>query len=420
MEHASLVPILLCVATLLAAAVVFGQAARRCGLPALVGELLGGIALGPTLLGRVLPDAHDFLFPMAGPVAAQRQLLLSAGLLGFLFVAGLEIDLSRLRGRLTAVAAVGACGILVPFMAGAAVVLAAPGFFGGGLEPERMALFMGTALSISALPVIARTLMDLGLGRTALAGLILSAAMIDDLVGWSLFAFLSRPASDGVLPELAGRLLAIAVLVLLVLFAGRAAVARMRPRLREWIPAMGPRLALAAALTFGAAALAESLGVHAVLGGFLAGVVLSQGPRREDIHDVCHAWGAGVLAPLYFASIGLRADFLAHLDVGLTLVVLAVACVGKIAAAGMAGRLMRLPARESLALGVALNARGAMEILLAGVALEQRLIDERLFVSLVVMAVVTSLMTAPLLMPLVRGMQDAQAGGAVPARASAS
>jgi Kef-type K+ transport system membrane component KefB len=415
-EHA-LLRLLLSVAALLAAAVVGGQAARRCGLPAIVGELLGGVALGPTLLGRLAPALHDFLFPAVGPVAAERQVVLTAGLLGFLFVAGLEMDLSCLRGRFRAVAGLAACGVAVPFALGALSVAVAPSLFGGTLPPAMMAAFVGTALSISALPVIARTLMDLGLHRTALAGLVLSAAVVDDLVGWSLFAFLSR-AVAGAPSDLVFSLARVGVLFLLVLTLGRFTVARLRPILRRWMPDMAPRLALAASLVFAFAGLAEMAGVHAVLGGFLAGVVMSQGAHREDVHDVCHAFGAGVLAPLYFASVGLRADFVASLDVRLTVWVIAVACAGKMGAAAFAGRWMGLPLREALALGAALNARGAMEILLAGAAREQGLIDARLFVSLVVMALVTSLMSGPLLVRLLKPAVSIAVPGSAPATAS--
>jgi Kef-type K+ transport system membrane component KefB len=420
MTHDAVVHLLLCLATLLATAVAFGQVARRCGQPAIVGEILGGVCLGPTLLGRLAPDVYERLFAMTGPLAAPRQAILTAGLLGFLFVAGLEMDVSRLRGRVATVLCVSACGIAIPFLSGVLAVHARPSFFGASLDPGLLALFLGAALSISALPVIARTFMDLGLQRTALAGLALSAAMIDDLVGWSLFAFVSRRANghsvDGLFVSLAALLLLVASAVVL----GRLLAGRLRPWVRRHLPDVAPRLALAAALTFAAGAVVEAFGVHAVFGGFLAGVVLSQGARREDVHDICHAVGVGVLAPLYFASIGLRVDFLRHFDPALVLLVLAIACAGKIGAATAAGRLCGMSARESLALGAALNARGAMEILLAGVALEHALIDERLFVALVVMALATSMMSAPLLAPLVNGLQQDDRRGAASAPATAS
>lgn len=407
------VRLLLSLAVLLAAAIVGGRIARRWRLPAVVGELVAGVLLGPTVLARVAPGVSDFLFPAAGPVADQRQVLVTAGLLGFLLVAGLEMDVSRLAGRLAAVLCVGACGIAVPFALGVAVVHLAPSLFGPSLDPGLLAIFIGTALSISALPVIARTLMDLGIHRTPLATLVLAAAIVDDVVGWSLFAFVSRRARGLDTRQVWLSLASVSALIATAIVGGRMLVARLRPWIEARLPEIAPRVALVAAATFAAAALAEIAGVHAVFGGFLTGVVLSQGARRDEVNEICHAFGTGVLAPLYFATIGLRADFFARFDPWLTLVVLAVACAGKIGAATVAGGLTGMPRRESLALGVALNARGAMEILLAGVALDQKLIDERLFVSLVVMAIVTSLMSGPLLSALVPGLRPEAEGADV-------
>jgi Kef-type K+ transport system membrane component KefB len=413
MTQDSTAPLLLSLATLLAAAVLSGQLARRRGLPAVVGEILAGVLLGPTLLGHIAPAAFAYLFPATGPAALQRGALTTAGLMGFLFVAGLEMDATRLRGRVRTVIGVGACGVAVPFALGFLAVLACPALFASGGDARALALFVGTALSISALPVIARTLMDLGLYETPVGTLALAAATVDDVVGWSLFAFLSRHDTAGVWRSL----LVLAVLIIGLLTLGRTLVRRARPWVLRQAPGAAPRLGLAAAATFGLAAVVAGLGLHPVLGAFLAGVVMSQGPRREDVHDICHAVATGILAPLYFVSVGLRVDMLRHFDLTLTLVVVAIACAGKIAAAGLAGRLCGLSARDSFALGAALNARGAMEILLAAVALEEGMIGERLYVSLVVMAVVTSVMAAPLLTSALRPRPSA-APTAAPVTAS--
>jgi Kef-type K+ transport system membrane component KefB len=401
MTESALATLLLSVAVLMATALGLGSLARRGGSPAIAGELAAGVILGPTVLARLAPEAQAALFPSAGPVAVARQAIVTAGLLGFLFVAGLEMDVSHVRQRAGTALSVSACGLFVPFALGALAVSWRPAFFGTTLSPALLAIFVGTALSISALPVIARTLIDLGLQHTRLAGLVLGAAIVDDLAGWSLFAFVSRRARGGDAGGFGAPLLIAAALLAVAMVVGRPLARALRPRIRAALPETAPRLALAAVCIFAGAALTERLGIHAVFGAFLIGVVLSQGRRHEEIHDICHAFGTGVLAPLYFASIGLTTDFLRHFDLGLSMAVLAIACLGKWGAAALAGRLSGLGTRESIAIGVALNARGAMEILLARVALEQGLIEERLFVSLVTMALATSLMSAPLLSRLV-------------------
>jgi Kef-type K+ transport system membrane component KefB len=390
---------LLALSILLAAAVTGGRLARRRGFPALVGEIAAGIALGPTALGRLSPAAFAYLFPLNGPAAIGRGALVTCGLIGFLFVAGLELEPERLRGRLGTVLLLGAGSVTVPFTFGALAVLASPALFGAGDDPAARALFVGVALAISALPVVARTLMDLGLYDTPIGAMALSTAMVDDVVGWSMFAVLARHGGGAGV----GRTwTALAALVLGTITVGRAAVRRIRPWVRRHLPETAPRLGLAAAVAFGLAAIVAGLGLHAVLGAFLAGLAMSQGTRREDVHDICHAVGTGILAPLYFVSVGLRVDLLRQFDPMLTLVVVTTACAGKIVGAMLAGRLGGLTARDALALGAALNARGAMEILLAGVALEEGMIGERLFVSLVTMAVATSAMSGPLLLHALR------------------
>jgi Kef-type K+ transport system membrane component KefB len=334
-----------------------------------------------------------------------------------MFVAGLELDPGRLRGRARAVVVVSLSSIAVPFALGMTLALACPPLFPPTAEPLARALFLGTALSISALPVIARTLFDLGLQRTALAGLVLAAATVDDVVGWSLFAVISRRGAGAA--QVAASLALLVALSALALTLGRRLVRRLRPVVRRFVPLVAPRLAVAASLAFLAGAVAVALGLHPVFGAFLAGAVLSQGEHREEVHATCEAVALGVLAPLYFVGIGLRTNLWRDLDVPLAAAIVVCACAGKWGAAVLAGRLVGLARRESLALGSALNARGAMEILLASVALEQGLIEERLYVALVVMAVVTTALSGPLLSRLaLRPAADGGVPAAVPSPAS--
>lgn len=370
---------------------LFGRAARRLGLPAVVGELFGGVLLGPTILGRLAPSAWSWVFPTAGASATAREGVLKLALLSFLFVAGLEVNLTEVRRYGRSVLCTSLFGIALPFVSGYFAVRWFSSIWRQPAPLDQLALFMGAALSISALPVIARILFDLQLQRTRIMSIVLSAATIDDIIGWTLFATVLATASMNARPLLNPWLTVAVVLALaaFVLTFGRRAIARLRMR-------PGSRIAAAGVFTMVLAAILETLGLHAFFGAFLAGLTMARGfGERDSEQETLHQFALGVLAPIYFVSIGLRADFIRSFDPLLVLIVLVIACLGKVIGASLGARIGRLPLRESLAIGFAMNARGAVEIVLASIALEAGVIDARLFVALVVMALVTSVISGP-------------------------
>jgi Kef-type K+ transport system membrane component KefB len=401
MDHRELIVFLLQIAAMLATALVCGHVARRMRLPAVLGELIGGILLGPTVLASVAPRLYETLFPASGSVALARDTIIRLGLLSFLFVAGLDIDVGRIRKLGWSVTWVSLFGVAVPFALGFGLVVGAPGMWtDGGTDTRLLAVFIGTALSISALPVIARILMDLRLTRTRLGTIVLSAAVIDDLVGWSLFALVLAEVSPvvGKARSAGATFLQVALLFLVVLTAGRwlgGRALRWARTLPSWPASFLTVVAVFVLLT---AALAELIGVHALLGAFLVGVALAQtSGERDAAHEALHQVSISLFAPIYFVSVGLQANFARSFDPWLVVLLLAVACAGKVGGATLGARLSGTPMREALAIGFGMNARGAMGMILASVALAHRLIDERIFVALIVMAVVTSLVSGPIM-----------------------
>jgi Kef-type K+ transport system membrane component KefB len=400
---------------MLLTAVVCGQIMRRFNQPAVLGELLGGILLGPTIFGHFAPGTFAQWFPADRSIALVRESLISVGMLFFLFVAGLEVKLGHVRQRKRPVAFTAVLGLLVPMGLGIASVRAFPGVWGQGAESEGWAfsVFVGTALSISALPVIARILMDLRLIQRELGIVVMTAAAFNDVVGWSLFALLLNvlvpaQASRSMVgwDTMATNLGLLLGFVVIVLFAGRWL---SRPGLRwmrthlSWPNAF---IGITTVVILAAAAVTEALGIHAVFGAYLVGVALGQalGPEEEnEAHDVIYQFAVSFFAPLYFVSIGLRANFASDFDLPLVLLVLFIACVGKIGGASLGAWMGGMPSRQALAVGFGLNARGAMEIILASVALESGLIDQRVFVALVVMALVTSALAGPAMSRLTAG-----------------
>jgi Kef-type K+ transport system membrane component KefB len=393
------------IAVMLSIALASGQTFRWLGLPVVIGEIVGGILIGPTVLGALIPTFEDRLFPAAGPVATGRGAITFIGLLCFLFAAGLEVDLGQIRRTARTVVLTSLLGIAVPFVSGVVLVYAAPDYWStySPIGKEGLAVLLGTALSISALPVIARTLMDLGLQRSEVGSVVLAAATIDDVLGWSMFGSILA----GFAPDHPGRhdkwltLVFILAIAALSLTAGRAVARRFRPVVWRALDTPGGHIRVALILALLSGVLAEWLGVHAIVGAFLAGVVLAEGRAdRGAMHEVVYQFAMGVFAPIYFVSIGLRANFLSSFDLVLSGIVLVVACLGKIIGVTVGARLGGMPLRSALAVAFGMNARGAMEIVLASVAHESGLVDERLFVALVITAILTSLLSGPIMVRL--------------------
>lgn len=407
MGHHELTTLLLALTTLLVAARVFGELARRLGQAEVLGEILAGILLGPTILGRFAPEIQGFIFPQAGTPAAITLAgigQLAVGL--FLFVAGMEVSLSAVRREGGRAAAVSFGGLIVPFAIGLAVALAAPNAVGaidgGGWV---FALFFAVAMSISALPVIARTLIDLGIYRTGIGAVVIPAAIIEDLVGWIAFA---------VVLGLAGRQLDANTTVIhtilltmgfctVMLTVGRWLIDRVLPWVQAYLSWPGGVLGFSFALALGCAAFTEWIGLHAIFGAFVAGVALGDSPHlRPRARTVIEDFVRSFFAPLFFASIGLKVDLIGNFAPATVAIVLAVACLGKFIGCGVGARLSGMDWRHSAAVATALNARGAMEIIVASIALRFNIIGQTTFVALVLMALVTSLAAGPILKRLLR------------------
>ena len=405
MSHHDLILFFVQVCTMLGVALVCGQLMRKLHQPAVLGELIGGVLLGPTIFGMLAPVAYSNLFHGSEVATTGRDAVIRLGLLFFMFVAGLEVDMAHVIQRGLSVVATSILGIVVPFALGFGLVLAAPALFGTQAQGRAMlfAVFMGMAMSISAIPVIARILMDLDLMKTELGTVVMAAATIDDLVGWSLFAvILSRFAPGGL--HTGGPLVTVGVV--LGLFAVILTLGRwVGPRALHWLQSHlnwpSGFIGVTTMLVLLAASITEALGIHAVFGAFLVGVALAETSEAwAQAHDVVYQFAISLFAPLYFVSVGLKADFIANFDLPLVLVVLLIACLGKIVGAGLGARLGGMPPRQALAVGFGMNARGAMEMILASVALEYGLIDQRVFVALVVMALVTSMLSGPMMQRL--------------------
>jgi Kef-type K+ transport system membrane component KefB/nucleotide-binding universal stress UspA family protein len=395
---------------LLFTARVLGGGLRAIGQPAVIGELAAGLLLGPSVLGHLAPDLHHWLFP---DEPLQRALLAGPSWIGvflLLILTGLETDPALIRslGRATARVAVGS--LVLPVLAGVALGLALPdAFVGGSTERLVFALFMGTALGISALPVIAKILSDLDLMRRNIAQVLIAAAMADDLAGWILLGMVAGLAKSGSVDatRLAITIAGLALFLALAFTLGQRAVdALLRTvRARGWGTSAHLTAMLIAALAAGATT--HALGLEAVFGAFIAGIVLGRSRFHDaDVVDPLDAVTRSFFAPLFFATAGLRVDLGQLADphvLGWGALVVAIASVSKGGGAYLGARFAALPAREAVALGVGLNARGAVEIVVATVGLSLGVLNPASYAVVVLLAVVTSMMAPPLLRIVLRG-----------------
>lgn len=419
MSHADVVALFLAVGVLLVVARLMGELARRFGQPTILGELSAGILLGPTLLGAIAPGVYDTLFPFMVQNAETGKLVVSnfsiafdglttVAIALFLLVAGMEVDLATVWRQGKLALGVGVLGIVVPFAFGfgtaaAGYYLIGPEAVGMGLNSDWLvfSLFLATTLSITALPVIAKTLMDLDLFRTELGMTIVAAAIFNDLAGWIIFSMiLGMMGGEGT-----GGGFSVGVTIALTLgFAafmltiGRWMINRSLPWIQAHLSWPGGVLGIMIAMGLLAAAFTEWIGVHAIFGSFLLGVALGDSRYlRERTRTTIEQFISFIFAPLFFASIGLKVDFLANFDLLLVSVVMVVACAGKLVGCYGAARWFGLDPRKSWVIGFGMNARGAMEIILGLLALQVGLINEPLFVALVIMALVTSAVAGPVI-----------------------
>jgi len=376
-----------------------GELALRFRQPPILGEILAGILLGPTVLGRLAPAMSASVFPAEGPVAVARHGLAMFAVTLFMFVAGMEVDLSTVWRRGRAALAVSLTGIVVPFAFGLVAALLMPQALGRetGADPTVFVLFFATALSISALPVIARTLLDLNLYKSDLGMVVIAAAIVDDLLGWIIFAVILALIGEGG-RDVGSTVLLVLGYAALMLTLGRWLIDRSLPFLQAHLSWPAGVLGFAIILALFAGALTEWIGVHALFGAFLAGVALGDSRHlRERMRSTIDQFVTAGLAPLFFTTIGLNVDFAANFDATLVALVLVIACLGKVLGCGFGARWAGTPKREAWAVGFGMNARGAMEIILGLIALRAGIIGERLFVALVLMAIATSVMSGPLM-----------------------
>lgn len=396
MTHPDLILFIFSLSILLLIAIIFGRFALFLRVPKVIGELVGGIVLGPTVLGFFYPNIQYWLFNSSIPALQARDALIKLGAIFLLFIIGLEINLPQVKEFKKTILLISVFGAAIPFILGFFSVFAFPGVWGYSPIGNKwlLPLFMGTALSISALPVIARILKDLGVLKNKVGFIILGAATIDDIVGWTLFTAIVANFS---FEKTASTNPTVAVIGIMAMFVFTVTVGRkIAEKLLAWCNKKDDgnslSIGLIIAIVLLSSALAEKIGVHAIFGAFLAGIAFS-GNESNKIHT--SRLVNYFFSPLYFVSVGLQVNFLKHFDLVLVLIIIAIATFGKISGAFIGSRISKLNNKEALAVGFGMNARGAVGIILFVAAYQAKLIDERIFTALIVMAMATTIISGP-------------------------
>jgi Kef-type K+ transport system membrane component KefB len=380
---------------------IIGMVFRKIGQPQVVGEMMAGILLGPSLLGWAFPELSKTLFPAAS--LGYLYALSQVGLILFMFLVGLSVNPKELRRHGHVAVLTSHVSIVIPFCLGAMLSLFLyPRLSDDSVSFTSFALFMGSAMSITAFPVLARILTERNLLDSKLGTLSVTCAAVDDVTGWCILAFIVTMirASHGyhsIWPDLAR----MAAYVLCMLFGVRRLLPWFERSFRKAGRLTDDAVAFMVLLALGSALITELLGIHLLFGAFLMGAIMPKSPDfiRHATHKL-ESIAVLVLLPLFFAFSGLRTSIGVVKGRGMwvyVLLVVAVATAGKLGGSMIAARVAGMPWREATSLGVLMNTRGLMELVILNIGLDVGVISHALFSIMVFMALVTTLATSPLL-----------------------
>ena len=400
LEHNDLVILLSSIGGILILARIFAELGKKIKMPIVMGEIMLGIILGPTVFGTISLDSFNYIFPKIGAAKIAMDGITNLAVIMLLFVAGMEVQLQIILKQGKTAVDTSFTSMVIPFMLGFGVVWFFPNFF--HCTPDRKlvySLFFGIAMAVSALPVITRILMDLNLFKTKVGMVIIAAAIFDDLTGWLIFSFvLSLMGQQGDVTNIWFSIGMILGFGLFMLIVGRWIINKSLPWIQKNLSWPGGVLSISLGFCFLGAAFTEYIGLHAILGAFIVGIALGDSVHLQDRErEIIHQFVTNVFAPLFFVGIGLKVNFIQNFDWQLVTLVVFLAMVCKVFGASLGAYMGGMSKRESLAVGFGLNARGAMEIILGTLALSAGLIDEKMFVALVVMALLTSMISGPLM-----------------------
>jgi Kef-type K+ transport system membrane component KefB/nucleotide-binding universal stress UspA family protein len=388
---------------------ILADVMKRLGQATVIGELLAGIVLGPTLLGHFAPGVSAMLFPPEQTANHLIEALSWIGIIMLLLYTGLETDLDVVRGMGRQAAVVSLSGIVVPLVSGFAFGWLIPaGYLANPDGRLIFSLFMAVAMSISAVPVIAKILLDLDLLRRDLGLLILASGLLDDTIGWLLLSVVAGLAAHGTIDvkSITVILITVCLFIAFCYYIGAALVVRVMRWVDDRAAAEHAGMSTMVGIAMVSAIITQAIGIHAVFGAFVAGVMLGRSARfRRNDRSELEAVTIGVFAPVFFSFSGLKVDLFAMHGVGMLATVLAIAVAGKLIGCTAGGLTSGLRWREGLTVAAGMNARGGMEIIVATIGLSLRVLTPEMYAIIVMVAIVTSVITPPMLNWLLAGVE---------------
>ena len=395
--------VLIALVTIISAARIFGFLCQRVGQPRVIGEVIAGIALGPSLLGQFAPDAMVFVFPST--ITPVLGILAQLGVILYMFLVGLELNSGLLHSRAQATVAISHASIIGPFLLGAVLALIAYSTYApAGVTFTSFALFLGVAMSITAFPVLARILTDLRLDKTELGVMALSCAAADDVTAWCLLAFVVGVTQADLYGAVITIILSVCYISVMFGLARPVMIRLLAPLKNTELSVNATAWVLVAVLA--SAVITEFIGIHAIFGAFLLGAIIPHDSHvarsfRQKLEDVVSI----LLLPVFFAYTGTRTQIgllSESSDWWFCALIILVATVGKFGGTLIASRFTGLDWRTSASLGILMNTRGLMELIVLNIGLDLGVISPTLFAMMVLMALVTTIATTPVLRLIIR------------------
>jgi Kef-type K+ transport system membrane component KefB len=395
----TLLHVLLALAVIIVAARLTGMLFQHLRQPAVIGEVIAGIVLGPSVLGALWPEATAYLLPPT--IVPTLGAIAQIGVVLFMFVVGVELNHAPIRRAMNTVVAISHAGIIVPFLLGSALALILYRTYATSDVPFGVfVLFMGISMSVTAFPVLARILFDRVIQQTRLGAIALSCAAVGDVVAWCLLAIVISVAKSD--PRAGVQtILSAAVFVVFMLVVVRRLIAKLVRREADKPELSQSTLTILLIALLGSAFIAERIGIHALFGAFLLGATIPHDSTlARNLVTRLKDFIVVFFLPVYFAFTGLRTELglvgssTDWLFCGL---IIAIASMGKFGGGLLAARLTGLRWREGAALGILMNTRGLMELIVLNIGLDMKVLSPTLFVMLVLMAILTTLATTPIL-----------------------
>jgi Kef-type K+ transport system membrane component KefB len=393
------VAVFLAIVVVLIVARAFGVVASKIRQPRVMGEVVAGIVLGPSVLGAISPNLQAAIFP--SDILPAFGVAANIGLIFFMFLVGLEVDRGQLRGKATSAALISNASVALPMLLGVLVALPLYKLLGPDTKFGAFALFMGVSMSVTAFPVLARILSERRMLRGEVGTLTIASAAIDDVTAWFLIALATTVAVSGSFGDVAVTIGEAVAFVLVMALVVRRLLARMATAFDEvgYVPAGWFAAIIAGVLL--SAFVTETINIALIFGGFIMGMVMPRHARlTEEVTRRIEDFVVTLLLPMFFVYSGLKTNItlLDRPELWLiTLALIGVAVVGKLFGAALAARVCGFNLRDSAVIGALMNTRGLTELIVLNLALEVGVISNALFAALVVMAIVTTLMTGPLL-----------------------